>query len=384
MESEDDPLIGCEIDRYRVLERIGVGATGCVYRVQHTLLEVEMAMKVLHGDLTQDQRFAERFRREAKAVSKMRHENLLSVTDFGRTEKGLTFLVMEYVRGLTLEEEIMRSAPFPIDRASRIVEQIAAGLGEAHRLGFIHRDVKPMNIMLTAQDRQEQVKILDFGIVGLRTEVMDARLTAAGFLIGTPAYMAPEQATDPSGVTPAADFYSLGVILFEMLTGRLPFTATQPVDMILKHSIEPLPDLPPAGGLEHLARWMLEKSPSNRPQSAGPILDAIAAWRRDLQAEEVTQPGLELEGVDLPLLDPVTYHGSIPREVYYERLCQRLEDVKNTLDGARISVEACRTFDARLADIIATTRPGLDANRYLDLADRISQLERQLELGMLQ
>jgi serine/threonine-protein kinase len=135
------------------------------------MLEQEHAMKVLYGDLSQDLRVVERFKREAKAISMMRHPNLLSVNDFGRTHDGLTFLVMELVRGVTLEEEIFAGAPFSIERAARIVEQVAAGLGEAHSRGFVHRDVKPSNIMLSADRGLEHVKILDFGIVGLRTEV---------------------------------------------------------------------------------------------------------------------------------------------------------------------------------------------------------------------
>src|SRR5687768_8751645 len=130
------------------------------------MLAHQYAMKILFGDLSQDARIVGRFEREAKAISMMRHPNILSVTDFGRTPDGLTFLVMEFIGGVTLEDEMIASGNFPIRRAARIVEQIAIALGEAHRHGFVHRDVKPMNVMLEDRDGEDHVKILDFGIVG--------------------------------------------------------------------------------------------------------------------------------------------------------------------------------------------------------------------------
>jgi serine/threonine-protein kinase len=366
VESEANDLIGAEIDRYRVMECIGMGASGCVYRVQHTVLEQEHAMKILFGDLSQDARVVERFRREAKAVSRMRHPNILSVTDFGRTQDGLTFLVMEYVRGVTLDEEIRTGAPFSVSRALEIAEQIAAGLGEAHRLGFVHRDVKPTNIMLYREDGQERVKVLDFGTVGLRTETYDARLTAAGFLIGTPAYMAPEQACDPSNVTPAGDFYSLGVILYEMVTGALPFSATKPVEMILQHSIAPLPELPYAGGLDSLIRWSMEKHPADRPQTAQEIIDELARVRRELESDD----------------DMATQEILLDRNggARHDALSRRLEKIRQTLNGTPMSADVRRTFDARVAQMVASARPGLQSYRYLDLAAEIAALERELSM----
>jgi serine/threonine-protein kinase len=410
VQTESDPLVGYEVDRYLVLERIGMGAMGCVYRVRHSVLEQEHAMKILYGDLGQDARIVERFKREAKAISMMRHPNILSVTDFGRTANGLTFLVMEYVKGATLLELIERSQGLlPLSLVARIVGQVASGLGEAHRSGFVHRDVKPANIIVGVDGVNEYVKILDFGIVGLRSEAFDTRLTGTGFIIGTPAYMSPEQARDPSYLTPAADFYSLGVILYEMLTGKVPFDAEQPVDVLIRHSTDPVPPMPPAGGLEDLARWMLEKRPENRPQSAEEILEGLSKLHlEDIESKPGFTPGdtveeasveeilvdvkdevisaLEepepidlIEEVELPMLDPITYQGTEKMVVHYEWLCDRLARINQTLSGAqRMESGVRQTFEIRLAEMMAAVRPGLREYRYVDLASKISELERDI------
>lgn len=433
VEGDEDPLVGRELDRYRVIERVGQGAMGCVYRVEHTILEREHAMKVLFGDLGADNRIVERFKREAKAVSKMRHPNILSVVDFGRTSNGLTFLVMEHAPGVTLQDQINAEAPFPPAKAARILEQIVAGLGEAHQLGFVHRDVKPSNIMIQEEDGLEFVKVLDFGIVGLRSDAFDTRITGTGFIVGTPAYMSPEQARDPSNLTPAADFYSVGVLLFEMLTGRLPFDAGTPVDVLIQHSTEPPPPTPPSGGLEMLVSWMLEKMPDDRPQSAGELLAEVkrvmaeppAPSKESSHYEETLEMILDddevargevlralsmeaapkedvRQSVELPLLDPITYDSApktevmptpIPRRestpapqcasanepINYEALRARLQRLEEGLTGAAEIESGIRaTLSTRLEEMAAAVRPGLKAYRYHDLASKISELERDL------
>jgi serine/threonine protein kinase len=268
------PWVGETIDRYRFVEAIGEGAMGCVYRATHSVLPREYAIKVIFKDLASNTTLIERFRREAQAMSAIAHPNIVTVQDFVTTSNGMTFIVMELVQGRTLDIAIGREAPFTPVRAARIARQIAAGLGEAHRMGFVHRDVKPSNIMLAEGGEQELVKILDFGVVGLGAAPVSTRLTAIGHIIGTPTYMAPEQVHDPA-VGPSADLYALGVILFEMLAGEPPFSGPGRTEVFVKHISEPPPPLPPSDGLELLVAWLLEKHPERRPRGAEDVINAI-------------------------------------------------------------------------------------------------------------
>lgn len=263
-----DPLIGHAIDRYEVLELLGEGAVGRVYAARHAVLDRDYAIKVLYGDHAAEPKFRERFRREAQSISRIRHPNIVTVEDFGETPEGLMFLVLERVGGESLDRLIDREAPLTPTRARTLVRQLAAGLGAAHALGFVHRDVKPANVMVVASpEGSEQVKILDFGTVSLLSVPRDQRLTRLGHLIGTPTYMAPEQGQDP-GVTPAADLYGLGVVLYEMLTGHPPFRGENRTEVLLKHATETPPRLPPCEGLEEVVALCLEKDPARRPTAA--------------------------------------------------------------------------------------------------------------------
>ncbi len=263
-------MIGRAIDRYQVQEKLGTGSNGLVYRVRHRTKDEVFAMKVLFGDLGADARVVARFQREAQATRHIRHPNIIGVEDYGTTINGLSFLVMELIHGQTLAELITHEAPFSPPRVAHIGRQIAAGLQRAHQVGLVHRDVKPSNIMVSQLDN-ETAKILDFGLVGLYGDTEDSSLTGSGRFVGTPLYMAPEQARDPRRAGPAADIYSLGVTLYQMLTGELPFDGSTPVDVMIKHSVMPVPRLPECGGLENLIYWMLEKQPEQRPTSAATI-----------------------------------------------------------------------------------------------------------------
>ena len=271
VDDADDPLIGQTVGRFVVMDRLGSGAMGCVYRARHVALEREFALKLMFGEVSADPNLGLRFMREAKTLSQVDHPNIISIVEFGVTPRGLNFFATELVDGPTLAEVISADAPIDIDRAAAITRQIAAGLSEAHAQGYVHRDLKPANVMLTARADGELVKILDFGIssaiAGLEDE---ARLTATGLTLGTPAYMAPEQIRS-SSVGPSADLYSLGVILYEMLSGAAPFDGT-PSQVMLKHVTEPPPPIPEEGPLGALAMWMLNKAPEGRPPSA---LDVI-------------------------------------------------------------------------------------------------------------
>ena len=170
MDQVDDPLIGHQLGRYHVVEKIGQGASGCVYRCRHSELDTDFAIKVLFGDLGSDETVVGRFKREAQTASKIRSPNVVSVIDFDTTPEGLTYLVMEYAEGHSLRSVIKKEGSLNPLRAARLMTQIARALAAAHRLGFVHRDVKPANIVVTQENGQEIGKLLDFGIVRIDEE----------------------------------------------------------------------------------------------------------------------------------------------------------------------------------------------------------------------
>ncbi|HKG15063.1 MAG TPA: serine/threonine-protein kinase, partial [Pyrinomonadaceae bacterium] len=285
-----DPLAGVVLDdKYRLDERLGEGGMGAVYRATHLLIERPVAVKVLSSRLITDESARERFRREARAAGRLQHTNAVAVTDFGETRDGLVYLVMELLEGRPLREVLAREAPLDPARAVSLMMQISAAVEAAHEAGIIHRDLKPGNIFLVQRpDSPYIVKVLDFGIAKLAASDeaggefnLADTLTGTGVMIGTPRYMSPEQC-DGAHLTPASDVYSLGVILYEMLTGQTPFTGGTPLSLALKHSSEePRPPrelvatIPPA--LEALVLHALEKAAEARPADAG-------AFRRELFA----------------------------------------------------------------------------------------------------
>ncbi len=295
-ERDNDPLIGTIVDgRYRVLEALGRGGMATVYHARHHTLDREYALKVLAGDVGSHQRAVDRFRREARWVSRMRHPNIVAVHDFGTTASGLTFLAMEHVSGRNLRVLINEEVFLQPARAAMITREIALGLQEAHHTGLVHRDLKPSNVMVSS----DCVKLLDFGLVGL-TDALEPpeeepEITQEGLVIGTPKYMAPEQALGAS-VGPAADLYSLGILLYEMLVGQPPFLANSITQMLVDHAIKPPPKLPPSQGLELLVEWLLQKQPQDRPRSAQEVLRFLDQHRLGLRPQ-VSQ---EAATVELP------------------------------------------------------------------------------------
>jgi serine/threonine protein kinase/tetratricopeptide (TPR) repeat protein len=274
-----DPLIGSILDdKYRLDARLGEGGMGTVYRATHLLIEREVAIKVLNSRLVTDDAAKERFRREARAAGRLQHTNAVAVTDFGETSDGLVYLVMELLEGKPLRDILARESPLDPARAVSLMLQISAAVEAAHEAGILHRDLKPGNIFLVQRpDSPYIVKVLDFGIAKLATEggeysVADT-LTGVGVMIGTPRYMSPEQC-DGVQLTPASDVYSLGVILYEMLTGQTPFSGVSPLALALKHSSESprpprelVPAIPPA--LEAVVLHTLAKGAEERPADAG-------------------------------------------------------------------------------------------------------------------
>jgi serine/threonine-protein kinase len=282
-----DPLAGRVLDeKYRLDSRLGEGGMGMVYRATHLLIDRPVAVKVLHQRFVEDEAAQERFRREARAAGRLRHTNAVTVTDFGRTPDGCVYIVMELLEGRNLRELLAFESPLESGRAVALMLQVAAAVEAAHESGVIHRDLKPANIFIVQpKNAPPIVKVLDFGIAKLAAdsgnESEQHALTLTGVMIGTPRYMSPEQC-DGAHLTPAADVYSLGIILYEMLTGSTPFTGASPLAVALQHSSKPprrptelVANIPLE--LERVVLHALEKNPHNRPPDAG-------AFRRELLA----------------------------------------------------------------------------------------------------
>ncbi len=276
-------------DRYHLMQLLGEGAMGAVYLAEHTHMKKRVALKLLHAELSGDRAVLARFEREAMAAAHIEHPNVAAATDFGRTEEGSFFLVLEYIEGSSLRQTIARG-PIGVRRALHVVRQIALALDCAHVAGIVHRDLKPENVMLVDRgDTGDLVKVLDFGIAKLSAETMEEKgagdqpLTQFGAILGTPEYMAPEQAMG-GAVTAQTDLYALGVLFYELLTGVHPFEAATRVAMVSMHvsgavpkMSERAPNVEVPTEVEAVVRRLLEKEPAARPPSARAVVEAIDA-----------------------------------------------------------------------------------------------------------
>ncbi|HEX8472473.1 MAG TPA: protein kinase [Pyrinomonadaceae bacterium] len=284
LQRDKDELIGQTLaGKYRVEERLDEGGMGTVYRATHILMEKTVAIKVLHPSLAADDKIVARFTREARAASRISHPHALNVTDFGESENGIVFLVMEYLRGRTLKDVIRSEGPMPLPRVVEIIRQMCGALDAAHAEGVVHRDLKSDNIMLEETGGGDWAKVLDFGIAKIQEPIgtQDPGLTAPNLIIGTPQYMSPEQCSQASEIDARSDIYSLGVILYEMLVGHVPFTGDSPTAIMMKHLQEPAPsvmeeraDVPPAVG--RVVLRALSKRPEDRQQSAGELSEQLS------------------------------------------------------------------------------------------------------------
>ena len=255
-------------DRYEMHRRLARGGMSDVYLARDLLLDRPVAVKVLFAEYAKDPTFVERFRREAQAAANLNHPNVVAVYDWGQ-QSGTYFIVMEYVEGRSLSEIVRTEGPLHPRRAAEITADVAAALGFAHRNGVVHRDIKPGNILISPSG---QVKVADFGIAQAIAGGTEANLTQAGAVMGTATYFSPEQAQGRP-VDPRSDLYSLGCVLYEMLTTRPPFTGDTPVAIAYKHVQEPAP-LPSASGvavppaLEAIVAQLMAKDPAQRYASA--------------------------------------------------------------------------------------------------------------------
>jgi serine/threonine-protein kinase len=263
--------VGATVGNYQVLQKIGSGAMGNVFLAHHPVIGKRVALKVIHPELASNEEMIARFFNEARAVTQIGHENIVDVQDFGQTPDGDSFIVMELLEGFSLGDRIKSEGSLSIPRATHIALQLADGLAAAHARGIIHRDLKPDNIFLIPRGGDPDfVKILDFGLAKLSgpSQAMSHQ-TKTGSLLGTPHYMAPEQAENVKKVDHRADVYSLGCIVFQMLTGRVPFPGEGFGEVLVRHVREPPPlpsrlnpAVPPA--LEKIVLHALAKKPDFR------------------------------------------------------------------------------------------------------------------------
>jgi eukaryotic-like serine/threonine-protein kinase len=268
--------------RYRICSLIGEGGMGAVYLAEHAHMRKRFALKLLHPQMADNAEVLARFQREAEAAAHVEHANIVAATDFGKTDDGAFFLVLEYVDGVTLRT-ILAKGPLDTARALYVARQIALALERAHEAGIVHRDLKPENVMLVTKDADADfVKVLDFGVARFDppSGASAQFLTQAGTIMGTPSYMAPEQAVGDR-VSHRADLYALGCMLYEMLTGSTPFKGDL-TELLSKHLTAPVPPM-----LEHnpgvvvptpvetVVRKLLEKDANNRYASARALVDAI-------------------------------------------------------------------------------------------------------------
>ncbi len=277
--------------RYRVIDLIGRGGMGVVYRVEHVRMGKIAAMKVLHRDLAHDPEVVQRFEREAAAISRLNHPHAVQVFDFGNAQGNL-YLVMELVRGLDLARVISRDGPLTWARTAPLLIQILGALTEAHELGIVHRDLKPENVLITRTTRgRDYAKVLDFGLAKLETRGAPPATTDKQSIVGTPYVMAPEQIRGDA-VDARTDIYALGCLMFEVLTGEHLYTSTTAVGVLTRHLTgepdapsmrAPRMGIPPA--VDHLCRKALARAPADRWQTAAELAEAI----EEVYAETVTE-----------------------------------------------------------------------------------------------
>jgi eukaryotic-like serine/threonine-protein kinase len=357
---ESDPLLGKLIEgRYEVESVLGEGGMGSVYAVRHRALDKRFAMKVMRADLAKQGELAARFIQEARATGAIGHPNIVQITDFGQLPSGAPYFVMELLDGTPLSKLIRKGGPLPARLAVRVLIQTASALSAAHAAGVIHRDLKPDNIHITKNDT---VKILDFGVAKMAGA---GRLTRTGMVFGTPHYMSPEQASGAE-VDHRADMYALGIIMYEMFTGKVPFEADSYMGVLTKHMFmdpEPPSHVNEAarelGALEDVTLRCLEKRPEARYAS----MDELVA---DIQSI------VHFDGDKLEIVRPSSHYrrASLPAGLADELEPPAKEELRESLRAAGVPVGVPPVVwalgilagaGAFVAIVYALARPSADA-----------------------
>ncbi len=308
-----DPLIGSVLaDRYEIIRRIGEGGMGAVYEGRHVVLRRQVAVKVLLEKFVEKTELVARLLQEARLASAIGHENIVDVTDFGTTIDGRAFVVMEFLEGESLAALVMRDAPLSIDRCLRMVRQVVSALGAAHGKGIVHRDVKPENVFLLRRGELDVIKVVDFGVskaVRSREDGAELlRLTRTGMVLGTPLYMSPEQARGNEDVDARADVWAVGVMMYECLTGEVPFRANNylgVISQVLTQEIQPPSQLRPELGIPPAVESVVMRAMAKNRDDRYPDM---ATLERDIDRLLAGDPNVGL-AVEATPAEPI----SVPR-----------------------------------------------------------------------
>ncbi|MGB5349530.1 MAG: protein kinase [Polyangiales bacterium] len=355
-----DPLLGKVIaGRYRLESLLGEGGMGVVYRARHVLIDRVVALKLIRPDLRGETHLRAWMVREARAANRVDHAHIVDIHDVGETEDGELYLVMEYLIGDSLSSQIAKG-PMPIARAVDILEQMTAALARAHDLGVVHRDLKSDNIMVTARGgRKDFVKILDFGLAAL---TRDPRLAPKGAVFGTPEYMSPEQARGEDAIS-SSDLYALGVLFFEMLTGRLPFRSGDRDELLdMQRTAKPpkpskyRPDIPEHA--EKIILTLLEKKPEDRFRDGHHLKEELKEMQRTLPSRDWDQP-TDVAPVAPPPPPPAQTPGVV--------------------EWSRTAANFLRAVARAYPDGNAPTEVQGASDQIWELASRASRLEGELE-----
>lgn len=294
-----DPRIGSTIGgKYLIDSQIGVGGMATVYRATRLLIGDFVAVKILHAALLQDAQAPERFRREAQAAARLKHPNAVNILDFGVSDDGTVFMVMELVEGQSLRKLIKEQGPLLPSATGEILAQVCGAINDAHSQKVVHRDIKPDNIIVSPSPNGVRVKVLDFGIARLRDSSSLGNLTQTGAVMGTPHYMSPEQCLGEE-LDGRSDIYSLGVMLYEMLSGVVPFNSPTSMAVVVQHVNQPPAPLRVlnasiSGAVESVVMHALEKRRENRPQTAIALAEEFnRALSGSVPADAVTEAAVQ-------------------------------------------------------------------------------------------
>jgi eukaryotic-like serine/threonine-protein kinase len=319
MARQQDPFIGRDIlnGQFQILQKIGSGGMGSVYKALQPAMNRMVAVKILHPKLANRKDLVSRFRREARAMSHLTHPNTVKVHNFGELEDGSLYIVMEYLEGKNLNQTVRSEGPLPMERGLPILIQCCNALQEAHQQGIIHRDLKPENIFISAQGGiKDFAKVLDFGLAKVTEREMrpgSIILTQEGMVFGTPEFMSPEQAQGKT-LTASSDLYSLAVILYEVLTGKLPFEAKNPMEFIQLHVTQPpkpINERVPGKTFPPLLWTVLERALAKKPEERwGSAAEFAHALQAVLNGAQQVPPFAD--GAPRPMMQSAPNMGSGP------------------------------------------------------------------------